>query len=180
MKKQLNEEFRRMQKLAGIINESQLNEEESSQELSPEKAVDKAINLASKLEKSSELDVLAQKISQDPNLMKQMEKALQKGGITLNEDENNLDTQDMKTIALNFAKKGQQVKEEEVTWNDTAAGAYMGAFIGGGTLAGSFSSAIAAAIPMAASVFAGPAFVGALAGVALVALARKVYLMTKK
>lgn len=181
MKKTLNEEFRRMQKLAGIINESQLNEEESSQDLSPEKAVDKAINLASKLEKSSELDALAQKISQDPNLMKQMEKALQKGGITLNEDENNLDTQDMKTIALNFAKKGQQVKEEEeVTWDDTAAGAYMGAFVGGGALAGSFSSAIAAAIPMAASVFAGPAFVGALAGVALVALARKVYLMTKK
>lgn len=110
-----------------------------------------------------------------------MEKALQKGGITLNEDENNLDTQDMKTIALNFAKKGQQIKEEEeVTWDDTAAGAYMGAFVGGGALAGSFSSAIAAAIPMAASVFAGPAFVGALAGVALVALARKVYLMTKK
>jgi hypothetical protein len=180
MKKLINEEFKRMQLLAGLITESWLNEEEPSQELSPEKAVDKAINLASKLEKSSELDALAQKISQDPNLMKQMEKALQKGGITLNEDENNLDTQDMKTIALNFAKKGQQVKEEEVTWNDSAAGAYMGAFVGGGALAGSFSSAIAAAIPMAASVFAGPAFVGALAGVALVALARKVYLMTKK
>jgi hypothetical protein len=185
MKKLINEEFKRMQLLAGLITESEYKQKKNlfeveAKNISPENAVEKAISLTPKLEKSSELDALAQKIANDPNLVSQMEKALQKGGISLNENENNLDIQDMKTVALNFAKKGQQVQEEETTWDDAAAGAYMGAFVGGGALAGSFSSAIAAAIPMAASLFAGPAFVGALAGVALVALARKVYLLTKK
>jgi hypothetical protein len=182
----MNKEFLHMQKLAGLITESEYKQKKNlieveAKNISPENAVKKAISLAPKLEKSSELDALAQKIAKDHNLMSQMEKALQKGGISLNEDENNLDIQDMKTVALNFAKKGQQIQEEEeATWDDAAAGAYMGAFVGGGALAGSFSSAIASAIPMAASLFAGPAFVGALAGVALVALARKVYLLTKK
>jgi hypothetical protein len=175
----MKKEILRMQMLAGIITESQYKEK-SSETLSPEQAVKKALEMSPKLEKSSGLDTLAQKIAKDPNLVSQMEKALQKGGISLNENENNLDIQDMKTVALNFAKKGQQVQEEETTWDDAAAGAYMGAFVGGGALAGSFSSAIATAIPMAASVFAGPAFVGALAGVALVALARKVYQMINK
>lgn len=126
--------------------------------------------------------MLAQKIAKDPNLVAQMEKALQKGGITLNEDKNNLDTQDMSTIALNFAKQGtkQDVNEEEVDWDDAAAGAYMGSFLGGGTLAAAFTKTILAALPALGTVIAGPAVAGAIAGVALVALARKVYLAAKK
>jgi hypothetical protein len=191
----MNKELLRMQMLAGILTEGQykakLNEEEN---LSPEQAVQKAISLAPKLEKSSKLDQLAQKVANDPDLLSQMEKALQKGGITLNENENNLDVQDMKTIALNLAKKSLSLKElneleyrspfdeedEEVTWEDGgAAAAYFSAFAGGGTLAGYFSSTILSIFPSLLSIFAGPAIAGAVAGVALVALARKVYTMMK-
>jgi hypothetical protein len=191
----MNKELLRMQMLAGVITESQykakLNEEEN---LSPEQAVQKAISLAPKLEKSSKLDQLAQKVANDPDLLSQMEKALQKGGITLNENENNLDVQDMKTIALNLAKKSLSLKElneleyrspfddeeEEGTWEDGgAAAAYFSAFAGGGTLAGYFSSTILSIFPSLLSIFAGPAIAGAVAGVALVALARKVYTMMK-
>jgi hypothetical protein len=191
----MNKELLRMQMLAGVITEGQykakLNEEEN---LSPEQAVQKAISLAPKLEKSSKLDQLAQKVANDPDLLSQMEKALQKGGITLNENENNLDVQDMKTIALNLAKKSLSLKElnsqqyrspfdeedEEATWEDGgAAAAYFSAFAGGGTLAGYFSSTILSIFPSLLSIFAGPAIAGAVAGVALVALARKVYTMMK-
>jgi hypothetical protein len=191
----MNKELLRMQMLAGILTEGQykakLNEEEN---LSPEQAVQKAISLAPKLEKSSKLDQLAQKVANDPDLLSQMEKALQKGGITLNENENNLDVQDMKTIALNLAKKSLSLKElnsqqyrspfdeedEEATWEDGgAAAAYFSAFAGGGTLAGYFSSTILSIFPSLLSIFAGPAIAGAVAGVALVALARKVYTMMK-
>ena len=69
----MNKELLRMQMLAGVITESQykakLNEEEN---LSPEQAVQKAISLAPKLEKSSKLDQLAQKVANDPDLLSQM------------------------------------------------------------------------------------------------------------
>jgi hypothetical protein len=112
-----------------------------------------------------------------------MEKALQKGGINLNENEDNLSIQDMKTIALNFAKKGEQMlqESEEVDWDDAAAGAYMASFIGGGVAVG-LSSALYTTLlsifPFTLFLVGGPAIIGAIAGVALVALARKVYTMT--
>lgn len=178
----MNKESLRMQMLAGIITEGQykakLNEEEN---LSPEQAVQKAISLAPKLEKSPKLDQLAQKVANDSDLLSQMEKALQKGGITLNENKNNLDVQDMKTIALNLAKKSLSLYEEEdVDWEDGgAAAAYISAFVGGGTLAANFSGTILSIFPSLLSIFAGPAIAGAITGVALVALARKVYTMMK-
>jgi len=190
----MTKELLRMQMLAGIITEGQykakLNEEE---DLSPEQAVQKAISLAPKLEKSPKLDQLAQKVANDSDLLSQMEKALQKGGITLNENENNLDVQDMKTIALNLAKKSLSLKElnsqqfrspfdeeEEVTWEDGgSAAAYFSAAAGGGTLAAYLSPTILSIFPSLLHIFAGPAIAGAITGVALVALARKVYTMMK-
>ena len=53
----------------------------------------------------------------------------------------------------------------------------MAAFVGGGSLGATFGSTILAAIPSVASIFAGPALVGAAAGVGLFLLARKAYLM---
>ena len=177
-----------LQKRAGIITESQYKEKMSeidskTKELSPDKAVEKAMTLVPKLEKSPELDKLAKKIANDPNLMKELEKALQKGGIMMNETLKSLDKTDMKTLALNLAKKADKVNEtissnpEEDT---SSVGLGMLAFAGGGTLAGSFSSAIASAIPALGTIFAGPAVAGALAGVALFLLARKVYLLTQE
>jgi hypothetical protein len=176
-------EFLKMQKLAGIITENQyqakLNEKET---VSPEAAVDQAIKLAPKLEKSSELDKLANTIANDPNLMKQLEKTLASGGIMMNEELENFSTGDMEKIALNFAKQGakQDINEED-TWEEGgAAAAYMSSFVGGGTLAAMFTKAIVAALPILGTAFAGPAVAGAIAGVALVALARKVYTMSQK
>lgn len=168
-----------MQQLAGIISESQFNEAEEN--VTPEQAVSKAIEVAPKLEKSPELNQLAQKIANDPKLMAQLQQALAKGGVQANLNEaEELDSQDMKTVALNFAKKGLKQNLKEDDWEEYGASAsYMGGFVGGGTLAALFTKAIAAAVPTLATVFAGPALAGALAGVALVALARKVYLATK-
>jgi uncharacterized protein YjgD (DUF1641 family) len=247
MKQPLNEQFRRMQKIAGIITESQLNEsrfvnqdlkdlqaqhdilkkvsifyrekakklgvdinlvgdflqamealeaaifkadynavdenqtnEAEMGDISPEQAVDKAMDLASKLEKSPELDKLASKVASDPNLMKQLEKALAQGGVMMNEELEQLDNNDMKTLALNLAKKAEKMNEgisNNPDADDTSAGLAMAAAVGGGTLGSVFSSAIAAAIPAAISLFAGPAVVGGVAGVALFLLARKVYLL---
>ena len=49
-----------------------------------------------------ELDKLASKVASDPNLMKQLEKALAQGGVMMNEELEQLDNSDMKTLALNL------------------------------------------------------------------------------
>jgi hypothetical protein len=180
----MSKEFLKMQKLAGLITESQYNEKVNEAELTPEKAVQQAISLAPKIENSPEFDDLAQKVANDPKLISQLEKALQKGGITLSENEGDLDAQDMKAIALNFAKKSDQdIQEgEEVTWDDAAAGTYMSSFVLGGVATGLsplLYKALLAAFPLTTFLVGGPAIIGAITGVALVALARKVYKMYK-
>ena len=156
-------------------NSQLLNEEE----VSPQQAASKAIKAVPKLEKSPQMDKLADKIANDPKMLQQLEKALAKGGVMMNENTGELDSGDLKTLALNFSKKGEKMNEgisSDPDQDDTSAGLGMLAFAGGGTLAANFSGAIAAAIPAVGSAFAGPALLGALAGVALFVLARKVYL----
>jgi hypothetical protein len=176
----MTKENLRMQMLAGIITESQykikLNEETT-----PEQAVNKAIQMAPKLEKSSELDQLAQKIVNDPNLLAQMEKALEKGGITLNEDESDLDVQDMKTLALNFAKKENQMNEDLDTVfgkedkEGIQGGVSIASFVGGAGLGAALGKVVLAVLPSLSAIFAGPGIAGGIAGVALYWLAKKVY-----
>ncbi len=149
-----------------------------AEEISPEQAVNQAMKVLPKLEKSSEFDKLASKVAQDPELMQQLEKALSQAGISMNENIGELGSGDLKTLALNLAKKGMQMNEEED--DGTAVGAGFLAFAAGGTLAANFSAAIAAAVPVLGTLFAGPAVAGAIAGVALYALARKVYQKTKQ
>jgi len=178
MKTQINE-VKRMQLLAGIINESQINEE---QEVSPEQAIQKVMPLASKLENSPELDKVAQKIAKDPALIAQLEKALAQGGVQtdLNEVENELDANDMKTLMLKFAEKGEQIKERisnDADADTSSAGLSMASVLGGGVLGSLLKGDVLAAVPAAASIFAGPAVVGAAAGLALFLIARKVYLI---
>jgi hypothetical protein len=178
----MNEEFLRMQKLAGVISEEEyknkLNEEKS-----PEVAADKAIKtLADKLEKSPEMDKLAGKVAKDPKLMAQLEKAVKDAGVNIElaEDESGLDMGDMKTMALNLAKKSKSVNEKQEYLDDEDGsldvGLGMASFVGGGSLGAAFGSAILSAVPAVASVFAGPALLGAAAGVGLFLLARKAYL----
>ena len=62
----MTKETLRMQMLAGIITEGQYKEKLAENQ-SAEQAVSKALEMAPKLEKSSELDQLAQKVANDPN-----------------------------------------------------------------------------------------------------------------
>ena len=182
---QLNEQYLRMQKLAGVITENEYKEK--LEEGEAETAVNKAATVVPKLEKSSEMDKLADKVAKDPNLMKQLEKALAAGGIQLNEVE--LDNSDMKQLALNFAKKGETLKEEyrspeEMSYDDkpgeeNIVGLGMLGGVVGGTLGAALTSTIVAAIPVVGSLFAGPAVLGAVAGFALFVLAKKVYAKSK-
>ena len=55
----------------------------------------------------------------------------------------------------------------------------MASFVGGGSLGAAFGSTILSAVPAVASIFAGPALLGAAAGVGLFLLARKAYLADK-
>jgi len=163
-------EAKRFQKLAGIINEN-------TQEETPEQAAQRAISLAPQLEKSPAIQKLADKISNDPSLMAQLEKALSQNGIQLNEVE--LDNADMKALALTFAKKAEELNEgisSDPDADDTSASLTITSFMIGGVLGTKFSAAILATFPAVASVFAGPAILGALAGVALFVVARKIYL----
>jgi hypothetical protein len=182
MKESTNEEYLRMQKLAGVISEEEykngLNEE-----VSPQIAADKAIKtLADKLEKSPELDKLAAQVAKNPKLMAQLEKSVKDAGVNveLAEDESGLDMGDMKKMALNLAKKSKSVNEKQEYLDDddgsVDVGLGMASFVGGGSLGAAFGSAIVAAVPAVTSIFAGPALLGAAAGVGLFLLARKAYL----
>jgi hypothetical protein len=177
---QLINEAKRMQLLAGLITESQFNEAEEN--VTPEQATQKVMAYASKIENSPELDKLAQKIVNDPKLMDQLQQALAKGGVqaNLNEDEGGLDNQDMKTLMINFAKKGKQIQERisnDLDSDTSSAGLGMASVVVGGVIGGALKTAILAAVPAAASLFAGPALVGAAIGLGLFLLARKIYLM---
>ena len=176
----LSEEFRRMQKLAGLITENEYKENINEDE-EAKSAADKAIKVSSQLEKSTEMDELAAKVAKNPTLMAQLEKAVKAAGVNveLTEDEGGLDMGDLKTMALNLAKKGENLKEEissDLDKDTSSAGLGMASFVGGGALGATFGSTILSAIPAAASIFAGPALLGALAGAGLFVLARKVYL----
>ena len=156
-----------------------------AEEVSPEQAAKTAMKYAPKLEKSPAMDKLADKIANDPKMMQQLEKALLNAGIPMNENQDvsdlNLDQADLQKLTLNLAKKAEKVSEslkEEIPGDDDVSGELglgMLAFVGGGTIAANFSAAIAAAIPALGTAFAGPAVAGALAGVGLFLLARKVY-----
>ena len=73
-----------------------------------EKAADKALKVAGKLDKAPEMDKLVAKVAKNPKLMAQLEKAVKAAGVNveLAEDESGLDMGDLKTMALNLAKKG--------------------------------------------------------------------------
>ena len=176
----MNKEFLHMQKLAGIITEGEYQEKVDEIESSPEEATEKAISLSNKLENAPELNKLASKIASDPKMVSQLEKAIKSAGVDFNLNEvesDGLDMGDMKAMALTLAKKDKQMNEEEDLSGPIGAG--MASFVGGGLLGSSFSSAIISAIPVVASGFALPGMVGALAGVGLFLLARKVYKMMK-
>jgi hypothetical protein len=114
MKQYINE-AKRMQFLAGLINESQLNEAEG--DVTPEQAVQKVMPIVTKIENSPEFQKIAKEIANNPSLKAQLEKALTQSGVQadLNEEEGGLDSSDMKKLMLTFAKKGEQLQEADET-----------------------------------------------------------------
>jgi hypothetical protein len=166
-----------------IKENSLVKEDENS--ISPEAAVEKAMKVGNSLNNSQEFEELANKIANNPNLVNQLNQLISANGVSLNESTNGvIDMDDIKTLALNFARKSTDVNEyrtaQERSYDDKpedegkVAAAFGGAF-GGGLIGSSLSSAIISAIPSAASIIAGPAILGAIAGIALGILAVKVY-----
>jgi septum formation inhibitor MinC len=178
MKRQLNENiFNRWQKLAGLINESEMNEEASA-----EQSVQKAMPYVSKIENNPMLDKAAEKIANDPTLLSQLQKILSQNGVpvNLNESTEELDSNDMKTLMLSLAKHSTQANEgmsNDDNKDDSTAPYSILSFIGGGFIGTALSKIVIGAIPASASIFNGPGFIGSVAGVALFLLARKVYLL---
>jgi hypothetical protein len=168
MKQYINE-AKRMQFLAGILNESQLNEE---QEVTPEQAAQKALTVVDDLENNSEINKVADKIANDPKASKQLMDLLAKFNISLNENAN-LDPAKIKNIALALAKKAETIQEE-----DNYGGALLGGLVAGGTLAHYLFSVTTADFVggLTHTTTAMPeTIIGAIIGAALAVIGKKVY-----
>lgn len=181
MKKQiLSEEFRRMQILAGLITENQLNEEEN---LSPEQAAKEATNIADELETSPIISKIAMDIAKDPKASKQLMDLLTKQGINPSSLNENVDDLAVQKLALAFAKKANQmseaISEEEGADYGTA---FFSGLIGGGTLAHYLfrQETLDLIGRVQHSAAMGPTIAGAIAGALLLVVGKKVYDSIKK
>jgi hypothetical protein len=131
----LNESFLKMQKLAGVITEAQYNQKkkalvENQEEVSPEEAAKAISQNIDKLKSDPKLDVIADKIADDPKAVEELNKMLAKFNISLNEGDADINPQDVYKIALAFAKKAKTLDEES-----NYGGAFLGGLFGGGALA---------------------------------------------
>jgi hypothetical protein len=170
MKQPLNEQFRRMQKLAGIITENKINEAE---EISPEKAADMVASNISKIENSSKIEDIADKIANDPKATKELMDLMSKANISLNENVD-VNSADAEKLALMFAKKAETLPLKE---DDNVGGAFWLGLIGGGTLAHYLASVTTYDLIGRAqhSAAMGPTLLGAIAGAALLVIAKMIY-----
>jgi hypothetical protein len=114
---QLINETKRMQFLAGLITESQLNEVEES--TTPEQAAQIAPKIADKLEADPSIDKIAANIAKDPKATKELMNILNKYGINPASLNENIDNAAEK-LALTFAKKADQMlvtisEEKDIT-----------------------------------------------------------------
>jgi hypothetical protein len=129
MKTQLNE-IKRMQQLAGIISESQLNEAE----VTPEQAAQEATAMAAKLDASPVIDKVAADIAKDPNASKQLMDLLSKYGVDPSTLSENIDTNAVQKLALVMAKKAEQAPISEEEGGFDYGGAFWTGLVGGGAL----------------------------------------------
>jgi len=172
MKTQLNE-IKRMQLLAGIINEA-----EGDQNLSPEQAAAEASKIATKLDQSSVTDKIAADIAKDPKALQQLQSILKQSGINPDELSENIDPSSVQKLALIMAKKADQssenISEEE---GFDAGGALFTGLVGGGTLAHYLfrkeTFDLIGQVQHSAAM--GETLLGAIAGALLAVVAKKVY-----
>jgi len=174
---QLINEAKRMQFLAGLITESQLNEED--QEVSPEKAASEVTKIANSLEKSPVVDNIADKISKDPKALKQLQAVLSQSGINPTELSENVDSSIVQKLALSMAKKAEDNPVNEKEGLDIG-GSFWAGLVGGGALAYYLASAGDVLTKTQIMLGQSPshmveAVLGAIAGAILAVVAKKVY-----
>ncbi len=133
MKKQiLNEEFRRMQLLAGVITEGEYKEPTT---ISPEMVVKSVSKLEDKIENDPKINAFAASIANDPKKKQELLDISKKLGInplTLNENVEDLP----KKLALMFAKKAEnEINEISGSEDVTTAAVLSFAGIFGGPIA---------------------------------------------
>jgi hypothetical protein len=106
--KQLINEIKRMQQLAGLLKEN----DQPGADITPEKAAEVATKLTDKIENNPKVIKFADAIAKDPIASKQLMDLLAKYNVSLNED---VDSSDVHSLALAFAKKAETLKEDEST-----------------------------------------------------------------
>jgi hypothetical protein len=174
---QLNE-IKRMQQLAGILNESQLNEAE----VTPEQASQEATKIATKLDASPVTDKIAADIAKDPNASKQLMGLLSKYGIDPSTLSENIDMNAVKKLALGMAKKAEEAPISEEEGGFDFGGAFWTGILGGGALAHYiFSKETADFVGgLTHSTAALPeTVIGAIVGALIAVIGKKVYDMAK-
>jgi len=170
----LNEQFIKMQKLAGIITEGEykMKMEAAAENTSPEQAAKTVVtNYLDDLERNPKVDNVADKIANDPKAVEQLNALMSKFNISMNEGDVEVNPQDVMKIATAFAKKAETLKEE----SGYHASFWVG-LLGGGALA----KYIASMGDVPSLIGAGPSHMGAtmlggLAGATLLLIARAVY-----
>jgi len=179
MKPILSEEFRRMQKLAGIITENQYKreiEEAEMGDVTPEKAAQIVTQNIDNLKLDSKLDAIANKIAINPEASKELNKIMSKFNISLNEEGNNpINPQDVYKISLAFAKQANTLEE-----GFDYGGAFWTGIVGGGIIAKYLASAGDIITPHMEMLGHSPSHIGAtvagsIAGAILLLLAKRVY-----
>jgi len=176
MKESTNEEYLRMQKLAGVISEEEyknrLNEEESTG-----KTINKMVQNADKLAKSPEMEKMAAQIAKNPELVKKLNQKVAAAGITIDEQEvDGIEDAELKKLALTYAKKLNEGGDDDVTAEvGLGAALGLGGAITGFNLGTTTAYLAGTSIALGSSVALGPVILGAAAGIALGVLAAKVY-----
>ena len=117
-----------------LTNNSRLLEQEAVQP-TPEEAAKIVANNTDKIVNSPEVKAAAEKIKKDPKAMKELEGILSKFNISLNENTDTVNPQDVYKLAKAFAQEAE--KEAEEGLNEEGAAGSLGflGFFGGGTLA---------------------------------------------
>jgi len=174
MKTQLNE-IKRMQQLAGILTENEVN-------TTPEQAAQEATRMATQLDASPVADRIAANIAKDPNASKQLMSLLSKYGVDPSTLDENIDTNAVQKLALGIAKKAEDAPISEEEGGLDFGGAFWTGLVGGGALAHYlFSKETADFVGgLTHSTAAMPeTLVGAILGALVAVVGKKVYDMVK-
>jgi hypothetical protein len=145
-----------MQKLAGLITESQYDALSEINEESPEQIANTVSKNASKLESNPKLNAIADKIANDPKALAQLNKLMSSFDISITEGTTDITPENIKKIALAFAKKSETLNEEGV--GDIG---FWAGLVGGGVLANHIASAGDVITPMMQLLGQSPSHMGA-------------------